>query len=141
MKKTLTQDIFLFGLAFIAPIQGLLILTWCLLIADMVTGVWAAKKRGEAITSSKMSMTITKIVLYSMALLVTKGAEDVFSILGVVKLTHVAGAVIVAVELKSMYENIYQITGIKIWSYVLSQFKILRDIEKENKTNKTETKR
>ena len=54
-------EAFLLSIAAIfAPIQGLLGATAFMVISDLVTGVMAAKKRGEKITSSGLRRTDRK---------------------------------------------------------------------------------
>jgi len=112
-----------FVLSYIAPVQSFLIAVAVLVCADVVTGVWASKKRGEALTSARASRTISKLVGYPMAILLshlmaTTFFKDVPVLDGV---TYAVALFIAAVEFKSNLENISSITGIDLWAQV-SQF-------------------
>jgi hypothetical protein len=89
-----------------------------LIFFDFITGMLAAKKRGEFITSAAMRRTISKLVVYQCSVisgfLVEKYLLD--QILPVAKL--VAG-VIGMVELKSVLENANTITGKDIFKDLL----------------------
>ena len=54
--------------AIFAPIQALLLWTAIFVLCDLVTGVIAAKKRGELLTSSKLRKTVDKLVWYSLSI-------------------------------------------------------------------------
>ena len=118
----------IFLLAFIAPIQGILILLGFLLVSDLMTGLWKSHKKGHKITSGRMSHTISKMVLYALTVILTHGMEQVFPTLSYLHLTHIAGGYICLVELKSVYENVSEITGLDIWSHLVKQAKGLKKI-------------
>jgi hypothetical protein len=51
-------------IAFLAPIQGILITVGVLILADTIIGIWKAKKLKEKISSRKLSQIISKMFLY-----------------------------------------------------------------------------
>lgn len=109
-----------FMLSFVAPVQSFLIAVAVLVCADVVTGVWASKKRGEPITSRRASRTISKLIGYPIAILLshlmaTTFFQDVPVLDGV---TYAVALFIAAVEFKSNLENISTITGIDLWAQV-----------------------
>lgn len=55
--------------AFLLPIKPLIILVGMMIILDTITGVWKAKKKGEPITSRRLSQVVSKMVLYQVALI------------------------------------------------------------------------
>lgn len=106
-------DILLAGcLSFIAPIVGLLMATGTLVICDMITGVIAAKKRGEEIHSKKMGATVTKTILYFIGIILAHIMEHFFWP-GTNISKSVAG-IFALIEFKSNLENISSATGIDL---------------------------
>lgn len=105
----------------LAPIYPAMIaLTWVLAI-DWVTGVWASRRRGERITSKRMSETITKVVLYNL-LIITAIVVETYLAPGF-PLVRLAIGFIGMVELKSVAENITALTGVDFWKALLKYFK------------------
>lgn len=96
-------------LAIFAPIKGMLITTGVMIFADLITGVWAAAKRGETISSAGLRRTATKIFVYESALMLAFLAETYLS--DVLPFVKMASAMISVTELKSIYENLNSISG------------------------------
>lgn len=126
--KTHAWQFGIYLLAFIAPIKGILILLGFLLLSDLLTGIWKSYRRGQKITSHKMSHTITKMVLYSMAIILTHGIEMVFPTLALLNMTNIAGGYVCLVELKSIYENVSALTGLDIWKHLIERAKGLKKL-------------
>ena len=96
-------------LAIFAPIQSVLLTTGVMIFADLITGLMAAYKRSEPITSSGFRRTLVKMFVYEAALMLAFLAEHYLSdILPFVKL---ASGMIALVELKSIYENLNSFSG------------------------------
>lgn len=121
-----TEVIVVAAIAFLLPIWTTLLLLGCLLFADVITGVWKARKKKIKVTSHRLADTVTKMILYSLAIICTHGLETVFPILGFVQITQIAGGFICVVELKSIYENVAAITGLDIWKHLVKQVKSLK---------------
>lgn len=98
------------GVGAIAPIHTLLITVGFLIFGDMVLGVWAAKKRGEKITSARLRDTVSKMFIYHMVLilgfLVQENMLD-----GWVPIVKLSASMIGIVEIKSVLENSGSILG------------------------------
>jgi hypothetical protein len=109
MKKLLI-DICIAIAAVLAPIQAVIYTIGILVLADMVLGIWAAKKRGEAITSKKMSSSIIKLLVYQVTIITAFLIEKYLSG-GLLPVTKIAGSVIGICELKSLGENSSVILG------------------------------
>lgn len=97
-------------LAIFAPIKAVIITAIVLVIADLITGVLAAKKRGEAITSSGFKTTVGKILLYEVAICLAFLVQqyltgDLFPA------SKLVAALIGLTELKSILENLDTISG------------------------------
>lgn len=116
---------------FFMPIWSLAAYCTLLIIADLITGIKAAKSRKEPITSRAMSKTITKFFLYNLAILVGHGASVTFY--PEVELGKVVLAAITLVELTSIDENYKDIFGYSLFGKLLDLLK--RD---QNKLKKEE---
>lgn len=95
--------------AIFTPIQSLLMTTGIMIFIDFITGVLAAKKRGEPITSAGFRRSLTKIFVYEAALMLAFLAETYMS--DILPFVKMAAAMISIVELKSIYENLNGISG------------------------------
>lgn len=95
--------------AVFAPIKGLLVATLVLTIADMLSGIVAASKRGEAISSAGLRRSVSKIVIYEIAIVLAFIAETYMSDL--IPFTKIVSSLVSVVELKSIYENLNAASG------------------------------
>lgn len=107
-------------LAYVAPVQNFLITVAVLVSADVVTGIWAARKRGTGFKSSALKRTVNKMVFYPLAIILShEMTRTFFSDVPVVEnLTYMVSLFICVVEFQSNIENIGTITGIDIWSRI-----------------------
>ena len=104
---------------FFAPITAAMVGLAVLIFADVITGCKAAKVRGEEIRSNRMARTVSKIIFYSIAIILSRVMEVSFmEWLPIAKLT--AGYIAV-VEFKSNMENIASITGVDIWKHLMTK--------------------
>lgn len=111
------------AVAFTTPIHGLMAGVGFLIFADLITGIWRAWKKGEKITSSELKRTISKCLLYNLAIL----SGFVIEYLGVgqfVPVSKIIASTIGVVEFKSMLENFEAITGISVWEELKSKVQI-----------------
>ena len=128
LKMFTTLEAFLGGaigyvLWFVTPIAPFFGLAVGLVIADTITGIIAAKKRGEKINSRGMSRLVSKIVVYMLSILCCHGVEKVLKIDGYV--TYMAIGAIASTELMSVLENTGKVTGANVAEIVgglLSKF-------------------
>ena len=128
LKMVTTLEAFLGGaigyvLWFVTPIAPFFGLAVGLVIADTITGIIAAKKRGEKINSRGMSRLVSKIVVYMLSILCCHGVEKVLKIDGYV--TYMAIGAIASTELMSVLENTGKVTGANVAEIVgglLSKF-------------------
>ena len=104
------QALVLSCLAVFAPIKAMLLVTGVLIFADLFTGVWAAAKRGEKITSAGLRRTLTKACVYEAALCLGFLAEH-YMLDGAIPVTKIVSGLVGLVELKSCYENLNVISG------------------------------
>lgn len=107
--------VMLFALvALLAPIHTIVVATAVLIIFDTVTGIWAAAKRGDMITSAKFRGVVSKSVIYLIGLIAAFIVEHYmqFDVVPVVKLT---AAGIGSTEMLSIIENLNTIAGKNIF--------------------------
>lgn len=108
--KTYLQALFLSTLSVFAPIKAVIVTTLVLVLADLILGVLAAKKRGELLTSAGLRRTITKIFVYETALMLAFLTEQYLT--GeLVPVCKIVSSFIGLVELKSCTENLNEISG------------------------------
>lgn len=103
------ETVILSLLAVFLPIEPVLAATGALIFADLITGVLAARKRGEPITSGGLRRTISKGLIYESAIMLAFLAEHyVSNVMPFVKMTS---AMIAMTELKSCFENLNDLSG------------------------------
>lgn len=107
------------AVAIFAPIHALLLTTGAMIFADLVTGIWAASKRGEPITSAALRRTVTKIFVYESALMLAFLAETYMS--DILPFVKMASATITIVEMKSIYENLDEISGNQLLKVIIDK--------------------
>ncbi len=98
-----------------------------LVLVDWGTGIWAAKKRGEKITSWGWRRTINaKIVPYQIGILCSHLVDiNIFAgtLLEPIQLMKATAAFIAGAELKSIFENLGSISGLDFWSFLREKLK------------------
>lgn len=101
------------------PIRPLMIAVSVLVLADLITGIWASKKEGKKITSSGIKKTVAKTLAYQSCIVIAFVIETwLISDMPIVK---VVGGLIALTEGKSFFENINRITGVDFWSEILKR--------------------
>jgi Ca2+/H+ antiporter len=110
-----------FVASFFIPIKGFLLFTVAVVFADTITGIKAARKEGQKISSKGMYRTTEKIVVYFVAILIFEGAKNTFSI--PLPITYMVAMMISATELFSVAENIKRITGVELGTLITRFFK------------------
>lgn len=111
MEKILkwVEVILISALAVFAPIYHLLLTTGVLIVVDLVTGIWSASNRKEPITSAGLRRTVTKLFVYEVAIMLAYLTEHYMS--DIIPFVKMASAMVSLVELKSVYENLNDISG------------------------------
>ena len=107
--------------SFFLPIKHFLIFTIFVVFADTVTGIMAARKKGEAITSKGLYRTSQKVVTYFCGIMIFHGAGITFGLPS--QITYSVSFIIAATELFSISENIKSITGTNIGTIILRFFR------------------
>lgn len=111
-----------FGLVTVvlAPIKATMFAVGFLIVVDFISGVLAASKRGDKITSNGFRHTLTKMLAYQMTILTAFIAETY--LIQELPMVKVVVAMIALTEVKSFFENMETITGVNFWSSVLKKF-------------------
>jgi phage-related holin len=110
-----------FIFSFFFPIKHFLLFTIGVVIADTITGIKAAKKEGQKISSKGLYRTTEKIVVYFVSILIFEGAKNTFSI--PVPITYMVAMMIAGTELFSVAENVKRITGVELGTLISRFFK------------------
>jgi len=95
----------------LVEIRLFVILILLMVVADLITGISAARCRKEKISSWCLRRTINKFSLYTLAIVLSQGMEYVFQIPQIV---YVVAFYICATEFISNLENIGEVTGTNI---------------------------
>ena len=107
--------------SFFLPIKHFLIFTIFVVFADTVTGIMAARKRNQAITSKGLYRTSQKVVVYYCGIMIFHGASVTFGLPS--QIVYSVSFLIAFTELYSVSENIKSITGVNIGTIILKFFK------------------
>lgn len=95
------------------PLFPVCITIGILIAIDFLIAVYKSYKLNQPITSRKMSNTISKAVLYQVAIISSFLAETY--ILTGIPLTKIISGFIALTELKSISESITELTGVNYW--------------------------
>ncbi|NBW22131.1 MAG: hypothetical protein EBR82_80685 [Caulobacteraceae bacterium] len=102
--------------SFVMSVGVFLSFTLTIVLVDLYTGRLAAKHRGEAVQSHKYRNTVRKYILYMLGILISELFVRTFSL--PIPLTYMVAGVIALTEIKSIFENIETVTGVRLWSYI-----------------------
>jgi ABC-type transport system involved in cytochrome bd biosynthesis fused ATPase/permease subunit len=103
-------------IVFLMPVAPLLYGTMIFCVADVVTGVAAAYKRGgwEVIKSRRAVGKVIDIIMYLAAIILSYYFGVLFGAFGFINLSKMVAFIIVSIEFWSNLENISSITGIPL---------------------------
>lgn len=113
-------------LGLFAPVKGMLIAALALCVADLITGILAAMKRKEPITSSKLRRSVVKLAVYELAIIASFTAQHWLTGDGFPLVSWAAGMVGL-VELKSVLENLNSISGQDLLASLLTRVTAAQD--------------
>lgn len=116
------------AIAIFAPIGPVFLTVFLAVFADTITGCWAAKKRGEAITSSGLRRTVSKILIYFIVI-GTGYLLDTYLIGSLSPVVKLTGAYIGIVEFTSILENSSAILGQNIFQILIKKLGSSNDKE------------
>lgn len=101
---------------FMIPVWPFVGLSFGLVLGDLYTGINAAKKRGEKISSKRLRSTVTKFADYCVAIVAAQAVREV--LLPAIPSTYTIALVICIAEFKSILENVQASHGIDLWSRI-----------------------
>lgn len=120
-------------IAFLEPLWVLMLWFFIFIGCDFITGISASVKEGKIITSNKLSRTIKKMLMYCMVIVLVHAIDKDMLTLVDLGLARICATIICGIELYSILENCYRLTGNKVFK-ILTQF-TLKKIEKETGIN------
>jgi phage-related holin len=115
-------------LAVFAPIKSVILVTGLLIFADLITGILAARKKKQKITSAGLRRTVTKIFVYNAAILLGFLAET-YMLDGFIPISKIASGLIAVVEMASLLENLNTINGSPIFKALIQKLGSINDKE------------
>lgn len=135
--KILTTKLFYvyFGaliISFFTPIAKLMFVVGILVTFDIITGVIAAKKRGEKITSKKLGASVTKTLLYFITIILAQLMQNNFLPSFDQSITKAVSGIFAIIEFKSNLENISSATGIDLLDKLKEYIETKRQVKKED---------
>lgn len=125
-------------MAFFEPLWVLMLWFFIFVGVDMITGISAAVKERQIIESNKLRKTIYKLFMYCTVIVLVHAIDTEMITLVNLGLARICSAIICGIELYSILENCYRITGNTVFK-ILTQF-TLKKIEDETGVNLQEKK-
>ena len=118
--KTLLTNAALAAILVFAPIKATLVTAMVLVLADLLTGILASRKRGEKITSSGLKRTVIKFLVYETVIMMGFLTEQYLTG-DVVPVVKILGGLVGLTELKSVLENAEELTGIPLLQVIINK--------------------
>jgi hypothetical protein len=112
--------------AVFAPIKAIIITVGFLIVMDCITGIFAAMKRGEKISSAALRRTVTKAFVYQSAV-ITGFLVEVYLIDKAFPINKVVAGLIGVVEFKSILENLNTIHGENLFKSIIEKLGSIND--------------
>lgn len=109
------------GWVFFTPVHTAVIGIFLMVFTDLLTGMWAAYKRGDKIESKKMRTSIGKFIAYLSLILISYIFDTHFIIpfMGTTLFFKFITFLIGAIEFKSLIENFEKILNIpNLWEKI-----------------------
>jgi phage-related holin len=103
------KNLIILTLAFISPVKEAIFAVYFLITVDFITGIWASIKKKQPITSSAMSRTIGKILIYSTTIIVAFVVHKYLMSGFEFPIETMVSGFIALTETKSIFENINRI--------------------------------
>lgn len=128
MKDWLTH-LAIATLAALSPIKPVMVTTLVLIFADLIFGIWAAKKRGEAITSAGLRRTVTKLLVYQICIIAAFLVQT-YMTGDIIPLVKLVAGMIGLVEIKSILEGSKDILGMDLFQEIIKKLGSTNDIQK-----------
>lgn len=117
--------------AILAPIHAVMASVGALIVIDLVCGLLAARKRGEPITSSCLRRTVTKAVVYQVAI-ISGFLLQQYLIADFLPVAKLIASAIGIVEVKSILENLDEINGSSLFKALVQKLGSVNDVPAES---------
>ena len=116
--KQFGVEVLAFLAIFFANIQDAMWALGFLIMVDTFVAVWASwrHKGFESIASRKLGRIVTKLILYPLAIITAKVAQEYLA--PAIPWTDVTAGIIATVEVKSIFEKISLLLGFDLWKRV-----------------------
>lgn len=108
------KNLMVMTIAFLAPIHSAILAVYFLIFTDLVTGIWASAKEKQTITSSKLSRTISKTLIYSITIVISFVVHKYLLLDFDLPIEAVVSGFIAITETKSILENLNRISSNKV---------------------------
>lgn len=108
---SILQKALILLLAFLAPVANTIFAVLFLIFVDLVTGLWASIKEKQPITSSGLSRTIGKILIYSTTIVVAHVVNKYLLIGFDFPIESIVSGFIAITESKSILENMNRLSN------------------------------
>lgn len=120
MFKKYLIDTILAIIAVFAPIKALMIVVILLVFADLISGILAARKQGKLITSSGLSRSVSKVLIYE-AVICMSYLVETYITGSFLPVGRIVAALVSCVELKSLLENSEILLGAPIFQVLVDK--------------------
>jgi len=129
---THVQGIIMVILAFLAPIKVMAAVILALVLIDVITGTYAAYKRGEKIQSAVMRRSIQKLLVYQCGLLAAFLVQYLAGITAI-PIVNLVAALIGCTEFLSIFENLNSISGTNLFKgLIIAIGKKVKNLDVDN---------
>jgi phage-related holin len=108
---------------YFAPAGGQLFVVAMAVLCDTATGVWAARKADEKISSRRLADIFPKLLVYFLLILLAHTIENVFKIDFGFSVRSIVSLAILGNELMSIDENLKKATGKGVFQKVVEAIK------------------
>jgi phage-related holin len=103
-----------------APVQPMLYAALSLVMVDLFTGLLAARRRKEKITSQGLKRTVIKLLVYEFAIVLAYITERYLT-QGILPIANIMSSFVGVTELKSVLENVNEISGGSLLSTIIQK--------------------
>jgi phage-related holin len=114
---------------FFAPIHTLMLVVVALVILDLITGMMAAHKKQEKISSAGIRRTVSKFLVFEVAILA--GFLIQYILKDLIPIANLVAGVIALTEGKSLFENLNVIYGQDLFTKVITNLGSVNDTKKK----------
>ncbi len=115
--------------AVFVPIKSMMIVVGILVLADLITGILAARKRGEKITSAGLRRSVVKGMIFQAAVMLGFLTEK-YLMDGTIPISKIVAGLVGATELTSILENLDTINGSPIFKSLVQKLSSKNDVPK-----------